>query len=147
MKILLMNYPLATSLCLSALALGNVARADIQNQSLGADASATDRYRVTCSATVDGDTDRLATRITNNTASSPLMSVQAYKGSKATNTTDPDSGSGGDSPVAYVDGGNGTYFVAVDKAGSGAADYALLFQCETSESVSTGTSITLLQDR
>lgn len=138
---------LAIAILLSAQGYHTSASAEIQAETLGSDASAVDRYRVTCSTLEGAATVRLATQVINNTASSPLLSVQVYKASKATNSTD---NAGGDltySPLAYVNGGDGIYYIAVDKAGTGAVDYSLFYQCETGQGAATGTAISIRQDQ
>lgn len=142
-----LNELLAAALFMTVIFHGNAALAGTMDQSMGNEAGAIDRYRVDCAAGVGNDTDRLVTRVRNATGGSPLMSVQVYKGSKASNATDAVSGDAEESPAAFVNGGNGAYFVAVDKAGPGAAEYSLQFQCETGEAVATGTSIAILQDQ
>ncbi|WP_374086162.1 hypothetical protein [Methylomicrobium lacus] len=130
-------------------AFGNLsaANAATQDQSLGGGSGLVDRYRVTCSTANGADTAQLATRVKNNTPSSPSLSVQAYKGSVATNSTDAVSGDAVFSPLSYVARGNGVYFIAVDKAGAGAVAYTLYYQCETTQGVATGTAISIRQDQ
>lgn len=125
----------------------NKAFADLQPGSLAADAGAIDRYSVSCSANASGDTGRLATQVSNTTNASPLISVQTYKGSEATNSTDLVSGGGDFSPLVFVYGGNGNYFVAVNKSDTGVANYSLQFQCETNEGSATSSAITQLQNQ
>jgi hypothetical protein len=123
------------------------ANAATQDQSLGSGLGVVDRYQVTCSAENGADTARLATRVKSNTPSSPSLSVQVYKGSVATNSTDAIGGDAVFSPLTHVPRGNGTYFIAVDKTGTGAVDYTLYYQCETGQGVATGTLISIRQDQ
>lgn len=125
----------------------SAANAVTQDQSLGAGAGVVDRYRVTCSTANGADTAGLMAQVKNTTTSSPSLSVQAYKGSVATNSTDAAGGDAVFSPMSYLARGNGVYFVAVDKTGTGAVNYTLFYQCVTSQSVATGTAISIRQDQ
>jgi len=142
-----LSIQIAEALLLAALGNLTGANAETQDQSLSAGAEMVDRYRVTCSTANGADTARLAARVKNNTPSSPPLSVQAYKGTVATNSTDAVSGDAVFSPLNYVARGNGIYFIAVDKAGAGAVAYTLYYQCETSQGVATGTAISIRQDQ
>lgn len=133
---------------LTAIGFNAGASADSQDGSLGSIAGAVDRYKVTCSANAAGATGRLEIRIKKTSSGSPLVSIQAYQQPKgnslgaASNTTDPVGGDQAESPSAYVYGSDGAFYVTVDKAGIGVADYTFFYQCQTvNGSGGTGTSI------
>lgn len=122
------------ALLLFTTALAPTAGAETYTGSLGSDAGAVDVKQVTCATTDAGATYRLAIEVKSTTASAPLVSAQAVKGEKASNTTDPTSGDSDPSSTAYVAGGNGDYYVIVNKSGSGSADYTLKTECQTGKS-------------
>ncbi len=138
---------IAAALWFAAFGMPSAANAATQEQSLGSDLAVIDRYRVTCSAANGADSIRLAARVKNNTPASPSLSVQVYKGSVATNSTDAVGGDAVFSPLSYVAKGNGTYFIAVDKTAAGTVDYTLYYQCETGQGVATDSNISLRQDQ
>jgi hypothetical protein len=138
---------IAAALWLSVLGAFPAAFADVQDQSLGSGPGVVDRYRVTCSTANGAETAGLAFQVKNKTVSSPLLSAQVYKATVAAHTTDTASGDTAFSPMSYLAQGNGTYFIAVDKAGSGAVNYTLYYQCVTGQGVTTGTAISLRQDQ
>ncbi|MFH0342026.1 MAG: hypothetical protein ACHBNF_07810 [Chromatiales bacterium] len=131
------------------LAVGHapIALAHTQGGSLGSSAGATDLYTVTCSTNAGGATFRLGTRVKNNTPGSVKVSVQARKGSIATNITDATSGDAGYSFWVYNNSGNGAYNVLVDKSATGANNYTLDYHCQTAAGGHTGTSITTNQNQ
>jgi hypothetical protein len=141
------SLKIAAALWLPVLGSSPAASANSQDQSLGSGPSVVDRYRVACSTANGADTAGLAFQVKNNTPSSPALSAQAYKASSAANTTDAASGDTVFSPMSYLAQGNGTYFVAVDKAGTGALNYTLFYQCVTSQGAATGTAISIRQDQ
>jgi hypothetical protein len=138
---------IAAALWLPVLVNFPAAKADVQNQSLGSGPGVVDRYRVTCSTANGADTAGLAFQVKNNTASSPALSAQVYKATVAAHTTDTASGDTVFSPMSYLARGNGIYFIAVDKAGTGAVNYTLYYQCVTGQGVTTGTAISTRQDQ
>ncbi len=111
------------------------ARADVVNGSLGAGASATDHYHVTCLAS----NSRLAGNVTDLVpVAAPLVSMQIHKGNVATNTTDPVDGFQFiidppavllPSPTVSVSGGLGAYDVLIDKTAAGVENYRMFLQC------------------
>jgi hypothetical protein len=138
---------IATVLGLFVLGNAPAAKADIQDQALGSGPSVVDRYKVTCSTANDRATAGLVFQVKNNTASSPPLSAQVYKKSAAANTTDAAGGDAVFSPMSYLAQGDGAYFIAVDKAGTGAVNYTLYYQCVTGQGVTTGTTIDRRQDQ
>lgn len=141
------SLKIAAALWLPILGNSPIANADTQDQSLGSGPSVVDRYQVACSTANGADTAGLMAQVKNNTSASPALSVQVYKGSGATNSTDAASGDAVFSPMSYLARGNGSYFIAVDKAGAGAVNYTLLYQCVTGQGVNTGTAASIRQDQ
>jgi len=95
--------------------------------SLGNAATATDLYNVTCPP----GTHHLESRVRDNAppVAPPRVSVQTYKGTKATNTTDAVDGNAAFSPVVVNHSGAGVYRVLVDKDRAGAEKYTLQVHC------------------
>jgi len=140
-------FKIAAALWVAVLGSAPVVNADTQDQALGGGPGVVDRYRITCSAANGADTAGLAIQVKNNTPESPALSVQVYKGSVAANSTDAASGDTAFSPASYIARGNGSYFVAVDKAGTGALDYTLYYQCVTGQGAATDTAVSIRQDQ
>lgn len=138
---------IAAALLWAVFGISSAANAATQDQSLGSGPGVVDRYRVTCSTANGAETAGLAVQVKNKTLSSPPLSVQFYKGSVAANTTDATSGDTAFSPMSYLVRGNGIYFIAVDKAGTGALNYTLFYQCVTSQGAATGTAVSIRQDQ
>jgi len=111
---------------------------------LGDMAGATDVWKVVCPAT----TTRLDVQVIDrNPVAAPLVSVQTIKGIKATNSTDPSDGDETYSPLVYIDGSVGTYYLLVDKTSADAELYTVDIICKQSATVPlTATSVTLTQD-
>jgi hypothetical protein len=80
-------------------------------------------------------------------ATSPLVSVLAYKGSLATNSTDATNNDAAYSPAVYVNGKAGVYTVVVYKTAVGVENYTLQYGCLTSTGAVTGTAIKQLQNQ
>ena len=119
---------------------GNVAAHDITG-TLGKAAGATDYYQVECSDDGAGPADRLIVKIKDLApVATPLISVQVTKGAIAKNTTDIIDGNATYSPALTVNGGNGSYYLIVDKTAAKAEVYNLQIHCETSGDQHTGTS-------
>jgi hypothetical protein len=121
------------------------------NETLGADASATDLVQIFCSDNGSGAPQSLAVDVRDNApAEAALVSVQVQRGSALVNATDPVDGDAGLSPHVAVNGGAGAYDVLVDKSAAGAESYSLSFHCMTGPDgtgVHTGTASTLVQDQ
>ncbi len=76
--------------------------------------------------------------------SSPVVSLQARRGSSAKSTTDAGDGDAAASPSVAVNGGTGRYDVFVDKNAEGVEDFEVTAQCWTGTGgtgVPTGTSL------
>ena len=147
------NVALKTSLVTAAwLAAASIASAHNQNGALGTAAGATDYYQVTCSDDGNGPAAYLAFEITDLAPkAAPIVSgqVAAIVGrvGVAANTTDAVDGNAASSPTINVQGGNGVYYVTIDKTKAGAELYSFDYHCMTSSGVHTGTSIYTLQSQ
>jgi hypothetical protein len=121
--------------------------AHTQSGSLGSSAGVVDFYQISCT-TADDAGARLEVSVINQSASSPLLSVQIHKGDLAVNGTDPKGGDTQFSPTIPLTAGNGAYSVTIDKSGAGQVNYSLDYHCRTSGGIHTGndTDLTLLQD-
>jgi hypothetical protein len=136
---------------LGALGLPDDGRAHTQSGSLGAAATATDFYHVTCSDDGSGAPASLRIEVLDAPpVSAPLVSTQVQRGSLATNTTDPVDGDGTPGPLVSIDGGGGSYDVLVYKSAPGVESYTLTFHCTTGPGgggLHTGTAITTRQNQ
>lgn len=133
-------------------ALGNAGFASaaswLKTGTLGVAAEATDLYQVNCFDNGKGQPTKLGTRILDRApVSLPVVSVIAFKGALATNSTDTIDGDTAYSSLVYTYGGVGTYKVTVYKTAAGAENYTLYFRCLTSSGVDTGTSLSILQNQ
>jgi hypothetical protein len=127
------------------------AAAHTLNETLGADASATDVVQIVCSDNGSGPPQSLGVDVRDNApAEAALVSVQVQRGGDLVNATDTVDGDTGVSPHVTVNGGAGAYDVLVDKTGAGAESYTLSFHCTTGPDgtgVHAGTASTLVQDQ
>ena len=132
---------------LAAAGFAPAAFAHTQTGSLGAAAGAIDFYLITC-ATGDSAGARLEVSVINQSASSPLLSIQMQKDDLAINSTDAAGGNAQFSPTVPLNGGDGVYFITVDKAGAGSLNYSLEYHCKTGGGLHTGddTSLVPLQN-
>jgi hypothetical protein len=119
------------------------ALAHTQSGSLGAAAGAIDFYLISCT-TGDSAGARLEVSVINQTVSSPLLSVQIQKDDLAINSTDAAGGNAQYSPTVPLSGGDGVYFVTVDKAGAGSLNYSLEYHCKTRGGLHTGDDTSLV---
>lgn len=74
-----------------------------------------------------------------------LVSIQLYKGLKATSTTDPVSGDADFSEGVQLDGGAGVYQLLVNKTAAGAKRFDVVWHCMTEDHIHTGTDIIVRQ--
>ena len=119
-----------------------------QTGALGKAVGATDYYAVSCFDDGNGVADHLSFQIMDALpAAIPAVSAQVTKGRLAVNTTDAIDGDATYSPAVLVKGGNGTYYVSVDKSKAGVENYSFQYHCETSDNQHTGTSILPLQNQ
>ncbi len=143
-----------TARALLALALASspsALAAHTQNDSLGAAASATDYYLVTCSDDGNGVPASLIVQVLDLApVAAPILSVQVRKGAALASSSDATDADAVASPFVFVNGGAGVYDVAVDKSASGADSYSLVFHCVTGlngSGIHTGTEITVRQNQ
>ncbi len=115
------------------------------NGALGKTAGATDYYQVDCFDDGNGATAYLIVEIKDlPPVVSPMVSVQVTKGKLARNTTDAVDGNAAFAPIVNLPGGNGSYFLTVDKTAAGIDTYNLQVHCETSAGQHTGTQEPIL---
>ena len=116
---------------------------------LGKVAGATDYYAISCFDDGNGAAAYLALQVIDTALpiAAPVVSAQVTKGRWAVNTTDAIDGDATYSPKVLVKGGNGTYYVSVDKTKAGVENYSFQYHCETSDNQHTGTSIIRMQDQ
>lgn len=112
----------------------------------GNNASATDLAAVTCFNDGNGDAHHLLGQIKDMSApGGPLVSFHIYKGNQMTTTTDTIQGDAGYSPEVSLNGGNGVYYISATHTSAGARLFDVIWHCETSNDVHTGTDISILQ--
>ena len=110
-------------------------------------ASFTGYALVTCFNDGNGEADYLSASIkdTSPPQDNLLVNLQIIKGDHAISTTDPVSGDGNFSPSVSVHGGNGVYFLLVNKTAAGARSFLVSYHCVTASEVHTGTDIAVKQ--
>lgn len=144
MKIARSSLPVACALaCTCALA-------HTQDGSLGDAAAATDYYQVTCNDDGSGAPGSLMAQVQHRGPAATPVAVVVHRGTAATTTVDTVPGDIVQSPLVYVNGGDGVYNVFVSKGGSGAVNYTLSFHCMTGQNGSglhTGTIIVFRQNQ
>jgi hypothetical protein len=124
------------------------ASAHTQTGALGAAATATDYYQVTCTDDGNGVPASLFVQVEDTApAAAPRVSAQVQKGSKVANTTDPLDADGSASPAIALEGGAGAYEVLVDKTSAGSETYSLTFHCLTATGIHTGSDILTRQSQ
>jgi hypothetical protein len=120
----------ATASLMAGLAGFSSAQADEVYGSLGAGASATDRYHITC----EDNNSRLEGNVTDLVpVAAPLVSMLIRTRREATHTTDPIDGfesfSELPSPTVSLFGGLGVYEVLIIKSAAGVENYRMDVQC------------------
>jgi len=103
--------------------------------------------QVTCSSSGDEPTDHLLARIRDKSAPVPglLVNLQIYKGKRAVNITDTVSGDAEYSPFVSLAGGNGVYYILVNKTDAGKRSFDLEWHCTAASGSHTDTDIGVLQ--
>lgn len=145
------GWLLASAGAMLAAGIAGPSSAHTEDGILGAGASATAYYQVTCSNNGSGAPASLITQVLDTdtgSAAGALVSVQSRKANSATNSTDLVGGDAEPSPLVWVNGAAGVYDVFVDKTEGGAKPYTLTFHCMTGvdgTGVHTGTAITTRQ--
>lgn len=113
----------------------------------GTNPSATALAGITCFDDGNGEPGGLLVQIKDQSepVDGLLLSVQIYKGNKATNTTDPVSGDADYSPAVELSAGPGVYWVMLDKTAAGPRQFNLIWHCVTPDGIHTGTDIVVKQ--
>ncbi len=150
MKILALKKAIVTASVLFAIGYAAITSAHTAGGAIdaaGTNASATDLATVSCYDDGDGATAYLFVQIEDQSAQVPglLVSIQAYKGTQMTNSSDPVSGDGLAGPGAQLWAGDGTYYISVSKTAAGARLFTITYHCMTSNNIHTGTDIGVLQ--
>ena len=103
--------------------------------------------QITCSSEGNEPTDHLLARIRDNSAPIPglLVNLQIYKGNKAISITDTLSGDAEFSPYILLQGGNGVYYIMVNKTNAGERAFDLEWHCTAASGTHTPTDINVLQ--
>jgi len=103
--------------------------------------------QITCSSTGSEPTDHLLARIRDNSAPIPglLANLQIYKGSRAVSITDTVSGDADFSPFVSLQGGNGVYYLIINKTNEGEREFDLDWHCTAASGTHTETDINVLQ--
>ncbi len=135
---------LAVVTALSAAGFAAGLSAHEQQGSLGKGAAKTDFYQVGCS---DGTGHLLFHVLDAAPKKAPKVSAVAFKGSSVATTTDAVDADPNYSPEVQVSGGDGVYYVAVNKTGAAPENYKLEYHCESDNGSHTGTTVGQLQNQ
>lgn len=148
MKNQAMKKILMAASCLFVTGQTGVVSAHEWSGTIGARKSAIDVYQVTCTTDSGVATEHLTMEVKDRgPKKAPKVSVQVFKGGLGANTTDPVDADDAYSPEVEVNGGNGVYYVLVDKTGGPAENYSLEYHCEGPGGFHTGTSIIQLVEQ
>ncbi len=122
-----------------------------QGGNLGAGASATDYYEISCFDDGAGAPGSLEVRIRDSSpGSAPQVSVQVQRGLSLASVSDEITPDIVPSPFIYSNEGAGVYHVLVDKSGAGAKFYQLTYHCWTGPDgtgVHTGSALVTRQSQ
>ena len=106
------------------------ALAHTQNGTLGAPASATDHYEVTCFNDGSGEPQSLSVEIRDSSPGAlPQVSAHVQRNDTLSTTSDDTVADGQTGPEIHVNEGAGIYRVLVTKTGSGTKFYSVSFHC------------------
>jgi hypothetical protein len=151
MKIFSLKKTLMAASLLAAVGVANQSFAHEQGGTLdnaGNNSKATDYYLVYCYDDGTGPTSFLYLQVQDFSNAVPglLLSAQGTKVISATQTI-MSNAAGGNATSIY--GGDGPYYVTVDKTKAGYRSYNLIYHCMTGDNPPqhTGTSINMLQDQ
>ena len=99
--------------------------------------------RVTCFNDGSGNATYLNARVRDTSAPVPglLVNLQLLKGGMAISTTDTVSGDASYTNYIALPGGNGVYYIVLNKTAAGARSFDLEWHCTTADGVHTGTDI------
>ena len=113
----------------------------------GNNPSATALALMTCFDDGNGEPAKLFVQLRDKSApvDGLLLSVQIYKGNKATSITDPVSGDANYSQAVELNAGPGTYWVMLNKTAAGPRRFDLIWHCVTADDIHTGTEIVIKQ--
>ncbi|OQK15718.1 hypothetical protein AU255_16030 [Methyloprofundus sedimenti] len=113
----------------------------------GTNRSATALAGITCFDDGNGEPAKLFVQLQDQSepVDGLLLSVQIYKGNKATSITDPVSGDADYSPAVELAAGPGVYWVMLDKTAAGPRRFDLIWHCVTADDIHTGTDIVVKQ--
>ena len=113
----------------------------------GASQTFTGLAQITCSTEGSEPTDHLLARIRDNSppVSGLLVNLQIYKGNRAISITDTVSGDAEFSPFVSLQGGDGVYYVMVNKTNVGQRGFDLEWHCTAASGSHTATDIGVLQ--
>lgn len=140
MKTTMMKKTFVAVTLLSAAGYGGIVSAHDMGGGLGSAIGATDVYQVGCYNDGNGAADHLAVHILDlKPVAAPVLSAQVFKYPLAANTTDQVDGDATYSPFVKVKGGNGPYYVLINKTKAGIESYSVQFHCETAKNAHTGT--------
>jgi len=103
--------------------------------------------QITCSSEGSEPTDHLLARIRDNSPPVPglLVNLQIFKGNRAISITDTVSGDAEFSSFIPLQGGNGVYYVMVNKTNAGERAFDLEWHCTAASGAHTATDIGVLQ--
>lgn len=147
-KTTIKNTWVTASLLVAAVGYTTIASAHDKSGALGTGIGATDYYQITCSNDGHGNADHLALQLRDLApVAAPVISAQVTKATRAGNTTDQVDGDALASPEINLKGGNGAYYVIINKSKAGSELYTFNYHCETLGNVHTGTSIFQLQNQ
>ncbi len=135
-------FTIATALLLkSQFALAHSGSATMDES--GEVATFTGLARVTCFDDGNGTPDSLIARIRDNSApvDGLLVNVQLLKGTRAISISDTVSGDAEFSDYIQLVGGQGTYYLILNKTAAGARNIELEYHCLAADSSHTGTDI------
>lgn len=140
--------PILTIMSLLAALQTNPAFAHDISGSLSKASTAIDYYQVQCYNDGNGLNHRLEVALKDLLpAAVPKVSIQVIRDNVSTNTTDAVDGDASYSPTASVMGGDGFFYMTVDKTATGAENYSVQFHCMTSDGQHTGTSVSTITDQ
>jgi hypothetical protein len=120
------------------------------NGSLGASRAAMDYYQVKCydDGNGAGSTGRLEVKIKDlSPVAKPLISVQVIRDNIAKNTTDAVDANAAYSPLISFNGGDGFFYMTVDKTAAGVENYSVAYHCLSPSGEHVGTDIFQLTDQ
>lgn len=104
--------------------------------------------QITCSSPMGSEpTDHLLARIRDRSPSVDglLVNLQLHKGQKAVSITDTVSGDADYSPFVSLQGGNGVYYLMVNKTNVGEREFDLEWHCTAASGTHTETEIGVSQ--